>query len=156
MKIEKMHLAQVNVAQMKEPLDSPLLAEFVHFLGPINELAEKHPGFVWRLKDEEGTSATSIETPFTDDMVIINMSVWESIDQLRQFVYHTAHSYFVRNGKQWFERMEKPHLVLWWVPAGHAPTPEEAAEKLELLDAQGPGPAAFNWRQMYDAAGEEL
>ncbi|MEL6655271.1 MAG: DUF3291 domain-containing protein [Bacteroidota bacterium] len=147
-------LAQINIARMREPLDAPLMWEFVHFLGPINELAEHQDGFVWRMKDEEGTSATSIETPFPDDMIIVNMSVWESLDALRHFVYQTAHSYFVRKGKQWFIRMDKPHMVLWWVPVGHEPSLEEAATKLEQLAAEGPGPEAFDWNKMYDSTGQ--
>lgn len=150
------HLAQVNIARMRKPLDHPLMQEFVHFLGPINELAEQQDGFVWRLKDEEGTSATDVETPFPDDMIIINMSVWQDLETLRNFVYKTAHSYFVRQGKQWFSRMERPHMVLWWVPKGHEPTPEEAAAKLELLQQEGPGPAAFDWSKRYDPSGSLL
>ena len=154
--IMKYQLAQVNIARMREPLDAPLMWEFVHFLGPINELAEHQEGFVWRLKDDEGTSATAVETPFKDDMIIINMSVWENLESPRQFVYHTAHSYFVRRGKQWFERMERPHMVLWWVPQGHEPSPNEAAAKLEELQANGPTPAAFDWSKMFDASGQPL
>lgn len=149
----KYHLVQVNIAQMREPLDSPLMSEFVHFLGPINELAEQQNGFVWRLKDEDGTSAVDIDTPFEDDMIIINMSVWESIQTLRAFVYQTAHRYFVSQGKKWFEKMERPHFALWWVPAGHTPGTEEAAEKLEQLTTNGPTPSAFNWAKMYNADG---
>lgn len=152
----KYQLAQLNVARMLEPLDHPLMWEFVHFLGPINELAEQQEGFIWRLKDEEGTSATSIETPFTDDMIIVNMSVWESMETLRHFVYKTAHSYFVRQGKQWFERMERPHMVLWWVSEGHEPTPVEAAAKLEALQQNGPTPEAFDWGRPYGPNGEQL
>lgn len=149
-------LAQINIARMREPLDSPLMWEFNHFLGPINELAAHQEGFIWRLKDEEGTSATSLETPFPDDMVIVNMSVWESLETLRHFVYQTAHSYFVRRGKQWFEKMEQPHMVLWWVPAGHEPSLEEAAEKLAQLQQEGPGPGAFNWGKMFNEKGQPI
>ena len=150
------YLAQINVARMLQPLDHPLMHEFVHFLGPINELAERQSGFVWRLKDEEGISATSVETPFEDDMLIVNMSVWKDLETLRQFVYKTAHSYFVRQGKQWFKRMDRPHMVLWWVPADHIPTLEEAAEKLEQIQQNGPTPAAFDWSRMYKADGSRI
>lgn len=151
----KYQLAQLNVARMLAPLDDPLMWEFVHFLGPINELAEQQEGFVWRLKDEEGTSATSIETPFADDMIIVNMSVWESPETLRDFVYKTAHSYFVRQGKKWFEKMGRPHMVLWWVPEGHEPTPVEAAAKLETLQQQGPSAEAFDWSKLFSPEGKQ-
>ena len=150
------HLAQLNLARLKAPKGDPLTEEFFTAIPAINTLAEAQPGFVWRLKDEEGTSATAVETPFEDDMIIINMSVWENLESLRQFVYHTAHSYFVRRGKQWFERMERPHMVLWWVPQGHEPSPNEAAAKLEELQANGPTPAAFDWSKMFDASGQPL
>lgn len=149
-------LAQINIARLKAPLDDPMISEFVHFLGPINELAEKSPGFVWRLKDDEGTSATSVETPFTDEMIIINMSVWENIETLRNFAYKTAHSYFVKSGHRWFEKMEKPHLALWWIPAGEYPTPWDAADKLTLLHQEGPSAAVFNFAYLHDHHGNRL
>ncbi|MEM1216805.1 MAG: DUF3291 domain-containing protein [Bacteroidota bacterium] len=139
------HLAQINIAQLRAPLDSPMLSEFVHFLEPINALAESSPGFIWRLKDEEKDNATGLETPFDDTEIIVNMSVWEDMESLRNFAFKTAHSYFVRNGQRWFHKMEKPHLALWWIPAGHEPTLVEAKTRLELLDQKGPTPETFNF-----------
>lgn len=150
------HLAQVNIARLLAPLDDPMISEFVHFLGPINELAESSPGFVWRLKDEEGISATEMETPFEDDMLIINMSVWKDVESLRDFAYKTAHSYFVRNGNRWFEKMERPHMALWWVPVGENPSMQDAADKLALLHKEGPSTAAFNFAHLYTPLGESL
>ena len=66
-------LAQLNIAWMKEPLDSPLLADFVANLDRINALADRSPGFVWRLETDEG-DATALR-PLGDD-VLVNMSVW--------------------------------------------------------------------------------
>ena len=138
-----LHLAQINVARMKFPLEAVEMKEFYDFLGPINQLAESSPGFVWRLKDEEGTSAVNIETPFPNDMMIVNMSVWKDITTLREFVYNTVHSYFVKSRKRWFEQMNRPHTALWYVPVGHEPTLEEAKTKLEQIERHGPTAAAF-------------
>ena len=92
-----MQLAQVNIARMKAPLDDPMMKEFFDFLGPINQLAEDSPGFIWRLKDEEGTSAVNLELPFDDQLLLLNMSVWEDFESLRMFTYKTVHSYFVKS-----------------------------------------------------------
>lgn len=142
-------LAQINIAHLKASLDSPLLAEFVHFLEPVNALAEQSPGFVWRMKDEDSNNATTLETPFSNPQMVANMSVWEDLESLKAFAFHTAHSYFVRNGQRWFHKMKKPHLVLWWIPKGHEPTQAEAKEKLDLIEKIGPTAAAFNFGRAF-------
>lgn len=149
----KKHLVQVNMARMLAPLDSPTMKEFVDFLGPINQLAEDSPGFIWRLKDEEGTSAVSIDHPFEDPMLLINMSVWEDVNSLKQFAYKTVHSYFVKNGKKWFERLEHPHFFMWWVTAGTLPTVQDAANKLNLLIASGPSTEVFTLAHFFKSNG---
>ncbi|HEV2917851.1 MAG TPA: DUF3291 domain-containing protein, partial [Actinomycetota bacterium] len=83
------HLAQVNVATLRAPLDGPELAGFVAQLEPINALADHSPGFVWRLQTEDG-DATSIR-PFQDERIMVNLSVWESLETLRAFVYASRH-----------------------------------------------------------------
>jgi hypothetical protein len=128
-------------------LDTPTLAEFVAALDPINALADGSPGFVWRLQTEEG-DATSIR-PFDDELMIINMSVWESIDTLAEFVYRSGHVEVMRRRRQWFERM-RLYLAMWWVPEGHAPTVAEALERLEHLQAHGPSPYAFTFKQRFE------
>ena len=127
-------------------MDTPLLAEFVSNLDPINALADGSPGFVWRLQTEDG-DATSIRA-FDDDLMIINMSVWESIDQLAQFVYRSGHVAVMRRRREWFERM-RMYLALWWVPLGHAPTIGEAQDRLAHLEAHGPSPYAFTFKQRF-------
>ena len=156
-KLEKMNyqLAQINIARLLAPLDSPQLKEFSDFLDPVNKLGEESPGFVWRLKDETN-AATEVETPFDDDMLIVNMTVWETIADLRFFVYNTVHSYFLKSRKKWFSKMEKPHVVLWWVEEGHIPSLEEAKLKLELLEREGPSPAAFSLQTLFDPQGNKL
>ncbi|MCG2586805.1 DUF3291 domain-containing protein [Massilia sp. TS11] len=139
-------LAQLNIATMKAPLDSPTMADFVGNLDRINALAEQSPGFVWRLKDEAG-DATAIR-PFGDE-VLINMSVWRDVASLSEFAFRSAHVEIMRRRREWFERMGEAYAVLWWVPAGHHPTAAEAAERLALLQAQGPSPQAFTFRSAF-------
>ena len=141
-----MQIAQVNIALPRAPLDSDLLADFVALLDPINELADRSPGFVWRLQTEEG-DATAIRA-FDDDRLIVNMSVWESIEALWAFVYDSAHLDVMRRRREWFERMQM-HMCLWWVPPGHEPTIAEAEERLAHLRAHGPNPHAFTFKQRF-------
>lgn len=141
------HLAEVNIARMLAPLEDPIMAEFVANLVSINELAEKSPGFVWRLQTAEG-DATSLRV-FDDEQIIINLSVWESADSLFQFAYNSQHTDFFRRRKEWFEKMDVPILVMWWIPAGHAPTLAEAKERLTLLHEHGPTPLAFTFKQRF-------
>jgi len=141
------HLAQVNVATLRAPLDGPELAGFVAQLEPLNALADQSPGFVWRLQTEEG-DATAIR-PFEDDRVIVNLSVWASLEALRTFVYATRHLDVMRHRRAWFHRMPDPYLALWWLPAGTIPTVTEARERLELLAANGPTADAFTFRASF-------
>ncbi len=154
----KWHLAQLNVGRLLAPVDSPGIAGFVVQLEPINALADGHPGFVWRLQTDAG-DATSIR-PTEDDLFLINMSVWTSLEALRAFTYTTAHVQVLRDRRSWFERLASAHLVLWWVPAGHIPTVDEALDRLERLRRDGPTPAAFTFRSPFEAgapaAGEPL
>ncbi|HEY8471945.1 MAG TPA: DUF3291 domain-containing protein [Natronosporangium sp.] len=143
------HIAQLNVGRIVAPLDSPQLEGFTSQLAPINALADRAPGFVWRLQDEAG-DATSYH-PLDDENFLINLSVWESIEALWDFVYRSAHLDVMRNRRQWFERLAEAHMVLWWVPAGHIPTIEEAMDRLERLRAHGPSPEAFTFKDRYPA-----
>jgi hypothetical protein len=141
-------LAQVNIALLKAPLDTPLLADFVEALEPINALADRSPGFVWRLQTEDG-DATAIRV-FEDDRIIVNMSVWESIEALTGFVYRSGHVDVMRRRREWFERMAEAYVCLWWVPAGHIPSVEEAVERLRFLRRYGPSPRAFTIRTRFE------
>jgi len=136
-------LAQINISHMKAAKEDLIMKEFVDFLDPINKLAEESPGFIWRLIGEPD------EPSPWNDMIIINMSVWENIETLKDFTYHTAHSYFVRSRKKWFEHLGRPHYVMWWVDEGHIPTLAEAAEKLDLLNKNGPSRAAFTFSKVF-------
>ena len=139
------HLAQINIGRMAAPLDSPTMAEFVNNLDRINALAEGSPGFVWRLIGA-GNDATSLR-PYDDDRIIVNMSVWETVEEFQQYVYRSAHAEIMRKRKQFFERMET-YFVMWWIPAGHIPTVQEAKERLEHLKTHGETDHAFTFKQV--------
>ncbi len=140
----EIHLAQVNIAKMLAPIDSPVMADFFNNLTPINELAEGSEGFVWRLKDETN-NATAIKV-YDDDFIIVNMSVWKNIDSLFQFAYKSKHiDYFIRRS-EWFEKMPQMHMALWNIPAGHEPSVAEAVERLDYLRKNGESDYAFTFR----------
>jgi hypothetical protein len=143
-------LAQVNIALLREPLDSPLLADFVAALEPINAHADASPGFVWRLQTAEG-DATSVRG-FGDDSIIVNMSTWKTLEALGDFVYRSAHTAVMRNRRTWFHHMQL-YLALWWVSAGQRPTVAEAEERLRHLETHGPTPYAFTFQSPFPPPG---
>lgn len=151
------HLAQANIGRFRAPLETDVMEGFRNQLDPINSLADRSPGFIWRLQTEDG-NATAIRPYAGDDLMAINMSVWESLESLQHFVYKTSHVESLRARKQWFEQLEGPILVLWWVPSGHIPTVSEAQERLAHLKAHGPTAHAFTFRTPFvapdDAKGE--
>jgi len=140
-------LAQVNIGRLVAPLDSPRLADFVAWLDPVNAVADGAPGFVWRLQTEDG-DATALRA-FEDDAegadggILINMSVWESVEALAAFVYGDAHRAVLRRRREWFEQLRDLYMVAWWVPRGHIPTITEAEDRLKYLRRHGPTPHAF-------------
>lgn len=139
-------LAQLNIAVIKAPLDSPRMADFVNNLAPINALADGSPGFVWRLQSDEGNATTY---RIFDDKTLVNLSVWEDIESLRRYVYSSEHADYMRRRREWFEPMKESYMVLWWVPRGHRPTIDEAAEKLDRLRHDGPSAEAFTFRNVF-------
>ncbi|MET0750722.1 MAG: DUF3291 domain-containing protein, partial [Solirubrobacterales bacterium] len=141
----------VNIALPREPLDSTALAGFVANLEPVNALADAAPGFVWRLEDESG-DATSIR-PFDDERLIINMSVWESIEALWEFVYSGRHLEVMRRRREWMTRIASTYMCLWWTPEGELPTVAQARERLDRLEAHGPTPRAFTFKHRYGPPG---
>ena len=138
------HLAQVNIGRMKAPLESAVMATFVARLDEINALADQSPGFVWRLQTEEG-NATYLR-PYADDRILFNLSVWRTLDDLRNYVYRTAHAEMLRHRQEWFEKFDGAAVALWWVPAGHVPSVEEAKGRLRHLAEKGPTPFAFTFK----------
>jgi heme-degrading monooxygenase HmoA len=133
---------------MRAALDDPVMAGFVERLAPLNALADSSPGFVWRLQDEEG-DATAIRV-FEDEQILFNLSVWQSMQALEAYTYKSAHVEAVRARGEWFERMARPGLVLWWVAAGVLPTVEDAHARFELLWEQGPTRVAFTFRDRFE------
>ena len=144
-----MHIAEINVARMQAPLDSAVMQEFRDFIDPINALAEGATGFVWRYTDGAAEQELSSDPPFGDNLIVVNLSVWESVEALREFTYQTVHSYFVRRRKRWFTGLGHPHLACWWVEPGTEPTVATGKAKLELLERLGPGPEAFTLGQVF-------
>ncbi len=142
------HLAQFNIARLLQPLDHPATAEFVGNLDRINTIAEAAPGFVWRLKDDDSGLSSSYVRAYEDPLLIINFSVWESPEQLQEFVYRSDHTAFLRRRREWFEKMAEAYFVCWWVPAGYVPTVEEAVARLERLRTEGPSDEAFTLRDI--------
>jgi hypothetical protein len=145
----KFHLAQLNIGRIRAPLDSPVMAGFVALLPVINALAESTPGFVWRLVGD-GADATGLR-PYEDPLIIVNMSVWESLSALRDYAYRSNHVQAFRRRKEWFEESEAAAFALWWIPAGTLPTVAEAKERLETLREKGPTPEAFTFKESFPA-----
>jgi hypothetical protein len=133
---------------MKAPLDEPLMAGFVARLDEINALADNSPGFVWRLKTSEG-NATYLH-PYEDDRILFNMSVWDAVEALRRYVYRTAHVELFRQRQDWFDKPGAANVALWWVPAGHVPSIDEAIKRLACLDSHGPTQFAFTFKTTFE------
>jgi hypothetical protein len=145
--VAKYHLAQVNLGRIKAQLDDPIMAGFVSRLDEINALADRSPGFVWRLQTSEG-NATYLR-PFADDRMLLNMSVWESVEPLKQYVYRTTHAELLRQRQEWFEKLSSVYAALWWVPAGHLPGVDEAKKRLAYLEANGATQFAFTFKTIF-------
>ncbi|MFT5447478.1 MAG: hypothetical protein ACI9DC_002653 [Gammaproteobacteria bacterium] len=145
----KYHLAQMNTGRALHPMDDPQMAGFMDELDPVNAIADASPGFVWRLQTDTG-NATDIR-PTADPMYLVNMSVWESLEQLMGFVRYPSHLALLKRRLEWFERADGPSFVMWWVPLGHIPTPEEGLERLAALAADGSSPFAFDFKHQHPA-----
>lgn len=143
----ELHLAQINIAKMLAPIDSPVMADFVSNLDRINQIADNSDGFVWRLKDDSN-NATSVKV-FDDDFLIVNMSVWENTDALFQFVYRSGHLEIFKRRKEWFETMPEMHMALWYTPTEKTPTVDEAVERLVYLREHGETPFSFSFKKKF-------
>lgn len=150
----RFELAQVNIARARGEIHEPVMRGFVAQLAPINALADQSPGFVWRLQTEDG-DATAVR-PYPDDGIMINLSVWEDLAALEEFVFRSAHIDVMRRRREWFDRFPDVYVALWWVPAGHRPTVAEAVERLEHLQSHGPSAHAFTFRESFDPSGQAL
>ena len=145
------HLAQLNIGTALDSMESEVMKEFTDNLELINGIGENSPGFVWRLKDESG-DATAIE--FTDDPnVLVNLTVWQDPQSLKDFVFKTQHATFLARKKEWFKPVSEATYVLWWIPEGHIPSLEEAKAKLDHLNEHGESPSAFSFKKLYGPHG---
>lgn len=147
------HLAQINIGKVLYPVDDPRMGDFTNNLDKINALAEATQGFVWRLQTDDG-NATSIHA-FDDPMLLLNMTVWEDIESLYRYAYKSEHGEFFARRREWFAKIELPTPVLWWIPAGHVPTVEEAKERVMYLAAHGASPYAFNFKARFSSVESE-
>jgi len=141
------HLAQVNIARALAPLDSPVMAGFVARIAEINALAEASPGFVWRFQDDTGNAL--YVRPYADERILFNLSVWQSPDHLKAYVYQSKHIELMRQKQQWFEHSDEAILALWWISAGSLPTVDDAKARLAHLRQHGPTAHAFGFRQVF-------
>ena len=142
-----MHLAQINIGRFRYPTDDPRMAGFMDNLDRVNAIADKMPGFVWRLQDESGNATAIDGSVFGLDMAV-NMSVWETPEALERFVWQTVHKRFYNRKPDWFSTMTDQHFAMWWIEPGHVPTLEEAAAKLSYLRENGPSDEAFGWESL--------
>lgn len=145
--MNRYNLAQINIAHAQAPMDSAVMKGFVDSLAEINALADNAPGFVWRLQTEAGDS-TSIQV-FDDPLLLVNMSVWEDIESLKNYVYKSLHVDLIRDRDVWFNKLTKPYQALWWVPKGHIPSVAEGKERLELLQNGKPSKEAFTFSKPF-------
>jgi uncharacterized protein DUF3291 len=149
-------LAQVNIGRLAAPLDSPQLADFMAALDPVNAVADAAPGFLWRLQTEDG-NATSVRA-FEWDVagsagVIMNMSVWESVDALADFVYSRPHREIMRRRREFFQKMTEAYTAMWWIHRGTTPATGDAEDRVRHLRAYGPTPRAFTLRTHFPPPG---
>ena len=135
-------LAQINVARMRASLTDPSMKSFVDLIDPINALADASPGFVWRLRDPNATLAG-------DPNILVNLSVWESIEALKEFTYRSGHIAPFRARSMWFEPYGSAHLALWWIPAGTTPSIEDGAARLAMRDRDGDTTASFSFANIF-------
>ena len=146
----KFHIAQMNTGRILAPLDDPIMHGFMSRLDDLNALADRSPGFVWRLQTEAG-NATYFRPWEHDDRLLLNMSVWETIEALKDYVYKTAHAEIMRHRAEWFEKFRGEFIVLWWVPVGHRPSIDEAKKRIAHLNQYGPTEFAFNFKVTFPA-----
>jgi len=146
--VTQYHIAQVNIARAKAEMDDEVMSEFVSRLDEINALADNSPGFIWRLKDDEG-NFTSIRV-FDDALLLVNMSVWQDIESLRNFVYKSSHVELIGNREAWFNKLDSAHQALWWIPQGTVPSVEDAKERLDHIRQHGSTETAFTFGRPFD------
>lgn len=151
-----MHLAQVNIAWLHAGIDDPIMSGLASRVDEMNQLAEASKGFVWRLKgseiSNEDLDVFNSDFPgFRRDRFFYNMSVWETLEDLRDYTFGTDHAEMLNNRRQWVDHIEGASVALWWIPAGHRPDVAESAERLRSIRIHGPTDFAFTLRKVFPA-----
>jgi hypothetical protein len=154
------HLAQVNIARTRHATGAAAMADFVARIDEMNRLAEGSKGFVWRMRGADVTPEMlrvfeNYFVPFEPERFFYNLSVWESVEDLHRYVFHTTHVELFRGKHRWMETFDRAHLALWWIAAGHRPTVAESAERLRAVDEKGGTSFAFTWKMVFPAPGAE-
>ena len=146
------HLAELNIGRLLAPTDDPRVAEFMANLDRVNGLGKRMPGFLWMMEGSgaPGTGNTDAKIG-GDPQFVSNLTVWETAEQLETFVWGTIHKQFYDRRREWFEVLGDMHFVMWWVPAGHRPTLDEALARLEHLKQHGDSDHAFGWPHLKQA-----
>ncbi len=148
----KRHLAELNIGRLIAPTDDPRVAEFMQALDRINGMGKRMPGFVWMMEGSGEPGAGNTENCVDGDpQLVANMTVWEDVPSLENFVWNTVHRQFYERRQEWFEVLGKMHFVMWWVPEGHKPTLQEALDRLEHLRDHGDSDHAFGWKHLKEA-----
>ena len=149
---ESMHLAELNIGRLLAPTDDPRVAAFMEALDRVNGIGKRSPGFVWMMEGsgEPGTGNTEAKIG-GDPQYVSNLTVWEDVGSLENFVWNTVHRTFYQRRAEWFEVLGSMHFVMWWVPNGHKPTLDEALARLDHLRAHGDTEHAFGWSYLKEA-----
>ena len=146
------HLAELNVGRLLADTDDPRVAAFMEAIDRVNGLGKRMPGFVWMMEGSGAPETGNTETKIDGDpRAITNLTVWESVETLENFVWNTVHRQFYERRAEWFEVLGEQHFVMWWVEAGHRPTLDEALERLAHRRAHGDTEEAFGWAWLKDA-----
>lgn len=140
-------IAHCNVARALADIEDPIMQGFVDRLDPLHDLADNHPGFVWRYDppDDDDT----VVRVFEDPRILFNLSVWDTVETLATYVYRTDHVEAIRKRAEWFEPFGSVSMVMWWLEKGQLPSVEDAKAKLAELDANGPTPSAFTFKNRF-------
>lgn len=150
--IEAMHLAQLNVGRLLAPTDDPRVSEFMGALDRVNGMGKRMPGFVWMMEGSGEPGTGNTQNSIGDDpQFVANLTLWENVESLEQFVWQTVHRQFYERRAEWFELMGQTHFVMWWVPVGHRPTLDEALSRLDHLRSNGDSDHAFGWSWLEQA-----
>ena len=144
--MSELHLAEVNIAKRLAPMDDPIMQDFVNNVDNMNAIADAAEGFIWRLQDEDKDEAIHV---FQDDSLIVNMSVWESLECLFNYTYNSGHIEVFKRKKEWFSKMKMMHMAFWYVPEGYEPTFQEAKDRLDYLNTYGDTPYAFSFKNKF-------